>query len=174
MTCPSGAWSMDRPLPGTYWRVSKEKLLEMNQGRTDLVGQGGQWYATAQALPLRCEARAACRRRSGRTSEVGHTQDAKKELMEYVTSSTPTTCSTRSSRSLSFGECFSFRPVGQDGELVLDFFAGSGPTGHGVIVQNAEDGGNRRFVLFNFPSRCQSQRRRSKPLRISPRSACGG
>lgn len=31
--------------------------------------------------------------------------------------------------------------------LVLDFFAGSGTTGHAVLELNKEDGGNRRFVL---------------------------
>lgn len=30
---------------------------------------------------------------------------------------------------------------------VLDFFAGSGSTGHGIIAQNQEDNGNRRFIL---------------------------
>lgn len=30
---------------------------------------------------------------------------------------------------------------------ILDFFAGSGTTGHAVIAQNAEDGGTRRFIL---------------------------
>lgn len=30
---------------------------------------------------------------------------------------------------------------------VLDFFAGSGTTGHAVMKLNAEDGGNRRFIL---------------------------
>lgn len=30
---------------------------------------------------------------------------------------------------------------------VLDFFAGSGSTGHAVISQNKEDGGKRRFIL---------------------------
>ena len=30
---------------------------------------------------------------------------------------------------------------------ILDFFAGSGTTGHSVIVQNAEDGGTRKFIL---------------------------
>ncbi len=31
--------------------------------------------------------------------------------------------------------------------LVLDFFAGSGTTGHAVLELNREDGGNRRFIL---------------------------
>ena len=30
---------------------------------------------------------------------------------------------------------------------VLDFFAGSGTTGHAVMKLNAEDGGNRKFIL---------------------------
>ena len=31
--------------------------------------------------------------------------------------------------------------------LILDFFAGSGTTGHAVMQFNAEDGGNRKFIL---------------------------
>lgn len=31
--------------------------------------------------------------------------------------------------------------------VILDFFAGSGTTGHAVMELNAEDGGNRRFIL---------------------------
>jgi len=36
-------------------------------------------------------------------------------------------------------------------DLVLDFFAGSGSTAHGLALQNAADGGSRRFVLVNIP-----------------------
>ena len=31
--------------------------------------------------------------------------------------------------------------------MVLDFFAGSGTTGHAVLELNKEDGGNRKFIL---------------------------
>jgi site-specific DNA-methyltransferase (adenine-specific)/adenine-specific DNA-methyltransferase len=34
--------------------------------------------------------------------------------------------------------------------LVLDSFAGSGTTAHAVLKQNAEDGGNRRFILVEM------------------------
>lgn len=34
-----------------------------------------------------------------------------------------------------------------EGEIVLDFFAGSGTTGQAVMQLNAEDGGNRKFIL---------------------------
>jgi adenine-specific DNA-methyltransferase len=33
----------------------------------------------------------------------------------------------------------------------MDFFAGSGATGHAVLKQNNEDGGQRRFVLVQLP-----------------------
>jgi len=33
------------------------------------------------------------------------------------------------------------------GDIILDFFAGSGTTGHATMKINAEDGGNRRFIL---------------------------
>ena len=35
--------------------------------------------------------------------------------------------------------------------IVLDFFAGSGTTGHAVMAQNAADGGNRRYILVQLP-----------------------
>lgn len=37
--------------------------------------------------------------------------------------------------------------------LVLDSYAGSGTTGHAVLKQNAEDGGNRRFLLVEMDDR---------------------
>ncbi|MES2407672.1 MAG: site-specific DNA-methyltransferase [Pseudomonadota bacterium] len=36
------------------------------------------------------------------------------------------------------------------GDLILDSFAGSGTTGHAVLMQNAEDGGTRHFILVEM------------------------
>ena len=38
-----------------------------------------------------------------------------------------------------------------DGEIVLDFFAGSGTTGHAVMAQNAADSYDRRYILVQLP-----------------------
>ena len=35
--------------------------------------------------------------------------------------------------------------------IVLDFFAGSGTTGHAVMAQNAVDSGSRRYILVQLP-----------------------
>ena len=34
-----------------------------------------------------------------------------------------------------------------DNDIILDFFAGSGTTGHAVLELNKKDGGNRQFIL---------------------------
>ncbi len=41
------------------------------------------------------------------------------------------------------------RVMGGKDDIVLDFFAGSGTTAHAVAKLNAEDGGNRRFILVS-------------------------
>lgn len=44
-------------------------------------------------------------------------------------------------------EILSFSTRGED--IILDFFAGSGTTAHAIAKLNAEDGGNRRFILVS-------------------------
>ena len=36
------------------------------------------------------------------------------------------------------------------GDVVLDFFSGSATTAHAVMQLNAEDGGNRRFIMVQL------------------------
>jgi adenine-specific DNA-methyltransferase len=43
--------------------------------------------------------------------------------------------------------------VQKDG-VVLDFFAGSGTTAHAVLELNAQDGGNRKFIIIQLPEPC--------------------
>ena len=38
-----------------------------------------------------------------------------------------------------------------DADIVLDFFSGSATTAHAVMQLNAEDGGNRRFIMVQLP-----------------------
>ena len=42
------------------------------------------------------------------------------------------------------------RMATRNDSVVLDFFAGSGTTAHAVLAQNAEDGGNRKFVMVQI------------------------
>jgi len=39
-------------------------------------------------------------------------------------------------------------------DIILDFFSGSGTTAHAVMQLNAEDGGNRKFIMVQLPEPC--------------------
>lgn len=56
-----------------------------------------------------------------------------------------------------------------DDAVVLDFFAGSGTTGHAVALQNAEDGGTRRCISVNSaePTREGSNARNAGLLTVA-------
>ena len=43
------------------------------------------------------------------------------------------------------------KTIVQPNDIILDFFAGSGTTGDAVMQLNAEDGGNRKFILVQLP-----------------------
>ena len=81
------------------------------------------------------------------SDEVGGTRDANRELKEL------------------FGEAIfsTAKPTGlicralelatnpHTRDVVLDFFAGSATTAHAVLQANRKDGGNRRFLMVQFP-----------------------
>lgn len=47
------------------------------------------------------------------------------------------------------------RNIGQLPSIIMDFFSGSAATAHAVMQLNAEDGGNRRFILVQSPEPCK-------------------
>lgn len=50
----------------------------------------------------------------------------------------------------------------ENDELILDFFAGSSTTAHAVMQLNAEDGGNRRFIMVQLPEVCDEKSEAAK------------
>ena len=50
----------------------------------------------------------------------------------------------------------------EDDAIVMDFFAGSGTTGHAVMAQNVTDGLNRRYVLVQLPEPLGSENKEQK------------
>ncbi|MBU1900967.1 site-specific DNA-methyltransferase [Patescibacteria group bacterium] len=47
--------------------------------------------------------------------------------------------------------------VVQDGDMILDFFAGSATTAHAVMALNAEHGGNRKCISVQLPELCDEK-----------------
>jgi adenine-specific DNA-methyltransferase len=42
----------------------------------------------------------------------------------------------------------------EEDSIILDFFSGSATTAHAVMQLNAEDGGNRKFIMVQLPEKC--------------------
>ena len=51
---------------------------------------------------------------------------------------------------------------GQDGEIVLDFFAGSGSTAHAVLDSNIKNNRHRRFICVQLPEKLDPKKKESK------------
>jgi adenine-specific DNA-methyltransferase len=77
--------------------------------------------------------------------DVGHTQDAKKELLSLVTFKSSDEVFVTVKPSSLIRRILDIAT--EKDSIVLDSFAGSGPTAQAVLALNKEDGGTRRFVL---------------------------
>lgn len=47
--------------------------------------------------------------------------------------------------------------VTRQGDIILDFFSGSASTAHAVMQLNAEDGGNRKYIMVQLPEKCDEK-----------------
>lgn len=52
---------------------------------------------------------------------------------------------------------FLMQIINDKGAIILDFFSGSATTAHAVMQLNAEDGGNRKFILVQLPEVCDEK-----------------
>jgi len=133
----------------SYWRISYESFLNLDEDNRIWWGESGN------NMPQ--QKRFLSEVKDGRTpqtiwghDEVGHTQDAKKELlqiMSFVDSDdvfvTP--------KPTALLERILELATNKD-SIVLDSFAGSGTTGHAVLKYNKKDDGNRKFILIECES----------------------
>ncbi|GHV31940.1 DNA methylase N-4 [Clostridia bacterium] len=89
--------------------------------------------------------------------EVGHNDAANKEVSALFGSKTP--FDTPKPVSL----IQQMLRIGSDKDaIVIDFFSGSATTAHAVMQLNAEDGGNRRFILAQLPEVCDEKSEAAK------------
>ena len=149
VTCPSGR-VIDGPPSGTYWRVSKEKFDALDADNRIWWGaDGGNMPRLKRFLSDVQDGRVP--QTLWTYEEVGHTQEAKKELIATVDfpNSDVVFDTPKPTRLLRRILQLATSPDGSD--LVLDFFAGTGSMMDAVFQQNAEDGGKRRCILVQLP-----------------------
>ena len=142
VTSPSGA--KFQPSVGNYFRVSSEKFAELDKdGRIWWGPDGGNMPRLKRYLSD--VKKGVVPQTLWLHTDVGHTQDAKKELVsilhfprsEDVFNTVKPTSLVRRILQIATDE----------NSIILDSFAGSGTTAHAVLALNQEDGGNRKFIL---------------------------
>ncbi len=146
ITCPSGR-VIPGPPKGTYWRVSKESLEELDRDRRIWWGKDGNNVPRLKRFLSEVQ-EGVVPQTIWFHQEVGNTQEAKKEVVSILSDAGevfPTPKPTRLIRRI-------LQIATNPGDIVLDSFAGSGTTGHAVLQMNNEDGGNRRFILVELES----------------------
>lgn len=149
ITCPSGR-VISGPPPGTYWRVSPEKFAEMDADGRIWWGADGN-NVPAQKIYLSEVKEGRVPQTLWKYEDVGHTQEAKKELLERVEFESSDSVFETPKPTRLIERMLRLATSADDGDIILDFFAGSGATGEAVWKLNIEDGGNRRFILVQLP-----------------------
>ena len=149
VTCPSGR-VIDGPPPGTYWRVSKERFDELDKDGRIWWGEDGNNTPRLKRFLNEVQ--------TGRVpqtlwpyDEVGHTQEAKKELLALMRSPTSDTVFDTPKPTRLVRRMLQIATSPSENDIVLDFFAGTGSTMDAVFRQNAEDQGDRRCILVQLP-----------------------
>lgn len=149
ITCPSGR-ELSGPPPGTYWRVSKQKFDELNSdGRIWWGLDGNNVPAIKRFLSEVKDGRVP--QTLWTYEEVGHTQEAKKELIATVNFPNSDVVFDTPKPTRLLRRILQIATNPDDNDIVVDFFAGTGSTMDAVFQQNAEDGGNRRCILVQLP-----------------------
>lgn len=143
ITLPSGR--IVTPPSGRSWVLSKERFLEFRTDNRIWFGVNGD--ATPSIKRFLSEVRnSSVPMTIWKYQDVGHSQSASQDL-----------------KKLFDGEAyFTYpKPIGlinrllqlysQKDSVILDFFAGSSTTADAVMQLNAEDGGNRQYIMCTLP-----------------------
>ena len=148
---PSGRECL--PPDGRYWGVSKAKFAELVADNRIWFGKEGDGIPRLKTFLK--EVQSGLRPNTiWFHEEVSHNQEARQSLKELLGGK---------------GVFDSPKPIkliqqmirisGADkNSIILDFFGGSGSTGHAVLEQNKQDGGNRKFILVQLPEQTRSKK----------------
>jgi adenine-specific DNA-methyltransferase len=149
ITCPSGR-IIDGPPAGRYWVISKDKFNELNQDRRIWWGSDGNNVPAIKRFLSEVKA--------GRVpqtlwsyEDVGHTQEAKKELISLVEFPNSDVVFDTPKPTRLIRRILQLATSADGEDIVMDFFAGTGSTLDAVFRENAEGSGKRRCILVQLP-----------------------
>ncbi len=134
---------------GRYWRQSYEKFLEMERDNCIWWGPNGD-ATPSQKRFLTDVQQGIVPQTIWSYKDVGHTQEAKKELLKYVEFKENENVLNSVKPIRLIQKVLQIGTSPQSNDIVVDFFSGSASTAHAVLKQNADDGGNRRFIAVQI------------------------
>lgn len=147
-----------QPPPGRAWLYTKDRYEAMVADGRIWFGQDGKGRPAIKRFLSEVKPGRVAQTLWPYT-EVGHNQDAKKELLARVDfADGDTVFDTPKPTKLIRRMLTLATTVGGD-DIVMDFFAGSGTTADAVLQQNADDGGTRRFILVQMPDDGEGRRK---------------
>ena len=143
ITTPSG--KVVTPPKGSHWRMLESDFWKMYEDGRILFGMDGKG-SPAIKLFLADVQDGIVPRTIWLHSEVGHTQDGKREIQALFPDEMPfdTPKPTKLISQIIQISC-------TQEDTILDFFSGSATTAHAVMKLNAEDGGKRKFIMVQLP-----------------------
>ena len=136
------------PPNGRSWRVSEEKFKKMLLDNRVWFGEDGNGVPRQKRFLSEVK-NSITPMTIWKYTEVGHSQDATKKLKElfdevHVFDYSKTVELIK--------RCIELYTI--QGDIILDFFSGSATTAHSVMQLNAEDGGNRKYIMVQLPELC--------------------
>ena len=141
ITCHGGR-IIEGPPSGRFWVISEDKFLAMDADNRIWWGEDQNQVPAIKRFLSEVK-QGLVPETIWTYKEVGHTQDAKKTLLQIFPKNFPDFTTTK--------------PVGlltriirlstDKDSIILDSFAGSGTAAHAVLALNKEDGSNRKFIL---------------------------
>ena len=127
---------------GKHWAFSEDNMKELIADNRIWFGSKGDAFPRLKRFLSEVQ-----QGRKANTiwqhKDVGHNQEAVREVKAILTNQEEQFTSPKPSRLL----MQIFRLSSKDA-IILDSFAGSGTTAHGVLALNKEDCGNRKFILI--------------------------
>lgn len=140
------------PPPGRYWRISEEKLRELDsQGR---IWWGPNKDARPSIKRYLTEVSDLVPRTLWKKDEVGSNRTSKNEVRTIF----PDVESFDTPKPIGLIQRMIQIGTSEEEGIILDFFAGSGTTGHAVLNSNDIKNERNRFILVQLPESIENDK----------------
>ena len=150
ITTPSGR--VVEPPTGRCWRQSKEAFEKNVSDNRIWFGTDGNSVPQVKRFLSELKYEGMAPQSIMFYKDVGHSQEGAKEVTNLLQSG-----SFDGPKPIRLLKRLLTISNAKSDDIILDFFSGSATTAHAVMQLNAEDGGNRKFIMVQLPEVCDEK-----------------